>query len=48
MNESDLANSICSRVPTKTEKIYMKSMDFALGKLTYDEFLAQVTQINND
>lgn len=48
MNESDLANSICSRVHTKTEKIYMKSMDFALGKLTYDEFLAQVTQINND
>ncbi|WP_195266745.1 sialate O-acetylesterase [Clostridium sp. 1001275B_160808_H3] len=47
-NEGDLVNSICSRVHTKTEKIYMKSMNFALGKISYDEFLAQVTKINND
>ncbi|MGG7178489.1 sialate O-acetylesterase [Clostridium paraputrificum] len=48
INESNLVNLICSRVHTKTEKIYIKTMDFALGKITYDEFLAQATKINND
>lgn len=48
INESELVNSICSRVHTKSEKIYMKSMNFALGKISYDEFVAQVAKINND
>ncbi|XWX62618.1 sialate O-acetylesterase [Desulfitobacterium sp. AusDCA] len=33
---------------TKAEKIYIKSMDFALGKISYDEFVSQVMQINNN
>lgn len=47
-NESDLLDSIWSRVHTKSEKIYIKSMDFVLGKITYDEFLAEANKINND
>lgn len=48
INENELVNSSCSITHTKSEKIYIKSMDFALGKISYDEFLAQVTKINND
>ncbi|WP_331497273.1 hypothetical protein [Romboutsia ilealis] len=47
-NENELVDLICSRDHTKSEKIYMQSMDFALGKISYDEFISQVTKINND
>ena len=47
-NENELVDLICSRAHTKSEKIYMQSMDFALGKISYDEFISQVTKINND
>lgn len=48
INEDELINLNNSRIYTKTEKIYIKSMDFALGKISYDEFTAQFMQINND
>jgi hypothetical protein len=48
INEDELINLNNSRTYTKTEKIYIKSMDFALGKISYDEFTAQFMQINND
>lgn len=47
-NENELVDLICSRDHTKSEKIYIQSMDFALGKISYDEFISQVTKINND
>ena len=46
-NEDELINLNNSRTHTKTEKIYIKSMDFALGKISYDEFTTQFMQINN-
>lgn len=48
VNESELLDLIHSRIHTKTEKIYIKSMDFALGQMSYEEFLSQVGEINND
>ena len=48
INEIELINSNYSRVHSKSEKIYIKSMDFALGKISYDEFISQVSKINND
>lgn len=46
INEDELVKINNSKVYTKVEKIYMKSIDFALGKMSYDEFEAQITQIN--
>ncbi|WP_310604150.1 sialate O-acetylesterase [Anaerosporobacter sp.] len=46
-NEEELLNHIHERIYTKTEKIYMKSMDFALGKMSYEEFESQVMEISN-
>jgi hypothetical protein len=37
-----------TRTHTKTEKIYILSLDFALGKISYDKFVSQVMQINNE
>ncbi len=48
VNEDELLNLNYSRTYTKSEKIYMKSMDFALGKMSYDEFTVKVSRINND
>jgi hypothetical protein len=48
VNEDELLNLNYSRIYTKSEKIYMKSMDFALGKMSYDEFTVEVARINND
>jgi len=47
INENELINLINSRTHTKGEKIYIKSMDLALGKISYDEFESQFIQINN-
>lgn len=48
INENELLELSYSRTYTKTEKMYMNSMDFALGKISYDEFMTQVMKINND
>ena len=48
INENELLELSYSRTYTKTEKMYINSMDFALGKISYDEFISQVTKINND
>ena len=48
INENELLELRYSRTYTKTEKMYINSMDFALGKISYDEFMAQVMKINND
>lgn len=48
INEDELLNLNYARSHTKTEKIYIKSVDFALGKISYDEFVSQVMQINKD
>jgi hypothetical protein len=48
INEDELLNLNHARTHTKGEKIYIKSMDFALGKIAYDEFVTQTMQINKD
>ena len=48
INENELLNLNHARTHTKAEKIYIKSMDFALGKISYDKFVLQFMQINND
>ena len=47
INENELININNARTHTKVEKIYIKSMDFALGKISYDEFESQFIQIKN-
>lgn len=47
-DEDKLLESSYSREHTKNEKMYMKSMDFALGKMSYDEFMSEVMKINNN
>lgn len=46
-NENELINLSYTREHTKTEKIYMQSMDLALGKISYEEFESQIMQITN-
>jgi len=48
INEDDMLNINYSRENTRGEKIYIKSMDFALGRISYDEFQTQIMQINNN
>lgn len=48
LNENELLNVIHARTHTKAEKIYIESMDFAFGKISYDEFASQVMHINQD
>lgn len=48
VNESELLKLINSRTHTKAEKTYIKTMDLALGKITYDEFMSEVMKINKD
>jgi hypothetical protein len=45
-NENELINLNHARTRTKAEMIYIKSMDLALGKISYDEFESQFIQIN--
>lgn len=47
INENELININNTRTHSKAEKIYIKSMDFALGKISYNEFESQFIQINN-
>ena len=47
INENELINLINARTHTKAEKIYIKSMEFALGKISFDEFQSQFMQISN-
>lgn len=48
MNENELLSLHNERIHTKAEKMYLLSMDFALGKISFEEFQAQFMQINND
>lgn len=48
INEDDMLNINYSRENTGGEKIYIKSMDFALGRISYDEFQTQIMEINNN
>ncbi|KHD37699.1 acetyl xylan esterase [Clostridium acetobutylicum] len=48
INENELLNLNYARTHTKAEKIYIKSMDFALGKISYDEFTSEFMKISND
>lgn len=41
-NENEILKLNYSRPNTKTEKIYIKSTEFACGKISYDEFIAQL------
>lgn len=41
-NENELLRLIQERTHTQAEKVYMHSMDFALGKISYDEFEAEL------
>ncbi len=45
-DEAELINHYTAREYTKSEKLYVKSMDLALGKLSYEEFEYQLTEIN--
>ncbi|WP_400245350.1 sialate O-acetylesterase [Niallia sp. JL1B1071] len=45
-NEKDLINLIHDRANTKSEKIYRKTLELAVGKISYDEFESQLIQIN--
>jgi hypothetical protein len=47
INENELINLSYSRTHTKGEKIYINSMDLALGKISYNEFESKFIQINN-
>lgn len=44
-HEDELIQRFSTREHTKSEKIYLLSMDFALGKISYDEFEAQFKQL---
>ncbi|MEK3982859.1 sialate O-acetylesterase [Paenibacillus sp. FSL K6-3166] len=48
INEHELLSRHNARIHTKAEKMYILSMDFALGKISFDEFQAQFVQINNE
>ena len=48
VNENELIKRIDTRTHTKAERIYIKSKDFALGKISFEEFQSQITQISND
>ncbi|WP_455539220.1 sialate O-acetylesterase [Terrisporobacter sp.] len=47
-NEDELMASSYSRAHTKSENMYIKTMDFAIGKISYNEFISEVTKINKD
>jgi len=45
-NENELINLIHTRENTKSEKIYRKTLELAVGKILYDEFESLLIQIN--
>lgn len=45
-DENEILNSYNTREYTKSEKLYIKSMELALGKLSYEEFEYQLTDIS--
>ncbi|WP_312430677.1 sialate O-acetylesterase [Lacrimispora sp.] len=47
-NENELIKRNDTRTRTKAETIYIISKDFALGKMSFEEFQSQITQISND
>ncbi|CZR73458.1 hypothetical protein CDFC105_41930 [Clostridioides difficile] len=47
-NESELIIPSNSKTYTKTEKIYINSMDLALGKISYDEFESKLIKLNDN
>ncbi len=46
VNEDELLNQIYTRKHTKSEQIYMLSVNFGVGNITYKEFAAKMLQIN--
>ncbi|OME73408.1 acetylxylan esterase [Paenibacillus odorifer] len=48
INEQELLSLHNARTHTKAEKMYILSMDFAWGKISFDEFQAKFILINND
>lgn len=46
MNEEERVNHTHERTHTKTEKMYIKSMELVSGKISYDAFESEVTQMN--
>ena len=47
-HEDEILELVYSREHTKNEKIYLQSMNFALGKVSYNEFMTEVMKINNN
>lgn len=47
-NENELLSLNDLRKHTKAEQIYIQSMDFALGKISFDKFMSEVGKINNN
>lgn len=45
-NENELVDLIHARTYTKTEKIYMETLDLAVGKISYGEFESQLIELN--
>ena len=48
VDEQELMSLIIEKTLTKSERTYLVSMDFALGKLSFDEFQFQLAQINQE
>jgi len=46
INEEDLLQLIHDRTYTKSEQLYMKTLELAVGKISYEEFESQLVQIN--
>ncbi|MBL1230602.1 sialate O-acetylesterase [Enterococcus sp. BWB1-3] len=47
-DEEKFINPDINRVYTKNEKIYLESMEFALGKISYDTFEARMIAVNEE
>ena len=48
IHEEKLVGQLAARKNTKTEKIYIKTLDFSLGKISYDDYLSAVMKINSE
>lgn len=46
-NENEILNSCINMPHTQNEQIYLEMMDFALGKMNYEEFVGKVAKIQN-
>lgn len=47
LEDEEKRSQSIKQVHTAAEKLYLASMDFALGKITYEEFNARMVQINS-